>query len=70
MLVSDIIAIEYQDIKYVDSTDFSLSFPLQKGIDLPLRLQSVAISVLVYSPFVVFWVFFFLPVYHYFLARE
>lgn len=38
MLVSDIIAIEYQDIKYVDSTDFSLSFPLQKGIDLPLRL--------------------------------
>lgn len=50
MLLSNIIAVEHQDIKDVDGTDFSLGFPLGKAIQR-LTIQTVAISAVIYSPF-------------------
>lgn len=52
MLLSNVIAIQHQDIKDVDGTDFSLGFPLRRAIQR-LSTQTVAISALTYSLF--FW---------------
>lgn len=48
MLLSNVIAIQYQDIQDVDGADFSLGFPLGRVIRR-LATQTVAISALIYS---------------------
>lgn len=50
MLCSNIIAIQHQDIKDVDGTDFSLGFPLRSAIQRFI-IQTVEISALIYSLF-------------------
>lgn len=50
MLRSNIIAIQHQDIKDVDGTDFSLGFPLRRAIQRFI-IQTVDISALFYSLF-------------------
>lgn len=48
MLLSNVIAVQYQDIQDVDGADFSLGFPLGRVIHR-LATQTVAISALIYS---------------------
>lgn len=56
MLVSDIIAIQHQDIKDVDSADFSLRFPLQKVVcKLTSRTVCCYFSFFYSSSFLFFW---------------